>query len=245
MRLLGFIGASRLAAARDALPAQVEAWREQWCFADEATVWNIRCEAEQALDANDLHWQQAGQANRRLAVGSRTADSWRRAVFGPHAAQLPDDTSARHLLEQARLALVNALLQALGQSPVPGLSDTAPEAPGAVLSPRVLLRIELGDDALYCLLDAALFDSALPPLATPAALVERKQAIGGARVRLTLQLPLTELALGDIDGLSPGDVLRAKSRLDQPLTLASESGDVLAKGYLARQQDRLALQLTK
>ncbi|MFD2642008.1 FliM/FliN family flagellar motor C-terminal domain-containing protein [Pseudomonas japonica] len=243
MRLLGFLGASRLAAARDTLPAQVEAWREQWCFADDA--WSIECQAEQALDPAPLHWLRATSPHGALHIAGRHADSWRRAVFGTHAGQLPEDASATHLLEQARLALVNILLQALGQAPVQDLSAAAPEAPGAALGPRALLRIELGDNALYCLLDAALFDAALPPLAAPPALVERKQAIGGARVRLTLQLPLTELALGDIDDLSPGDVLRAQARLDQPLTLASEPGDVLAKGYLARQQDRLALQLTK
>lgn len=246
MRFLGFLGTSRLAMARQILPAQVEEWREQWCFAGDAP-WQVQCEAEQALtacgQAAGLAWQRAQGTRGAVHIASLQGDGWTRAVFAGQAAQVPDDASARHVLEQARLALVNALLQGLGQEPVAGLSDDAPHAPGAALGSRALLRIERGDSTLFCLVDAALLEAALPVPAKPVALVQRKDAIGGAKIRLDLALPLAELALGDINDLAPGDVLLARARLDQPLTLSSTQGAPLAKGYLARSQARLALQL--
>jgi len=246
MRFLGFLGASRLAMAQQVLPAQVEEWRGQWCFASDAP-WQVRCDAEQALadaaQAAGLSWLRGQSARGALHVAGLHGDSWTRAVFAGQAAQVPDDASARHVLEQARLALVNALLQGLGQEPVASLDAQAPHAPGAALGSRALLHIDLGDSTLYCLVDAALLDPALPALAQAAALTPRKDALGGARIRLELSLPLAELALGDINDLSPGDVLLARTRLDQPLTLSSTQGAPLAKGYLARSQERLALQL--
>lgn len=245
MRFLGFLGASRLAMARQVLPAQVEEWREQWCFAGEER-WQVRCDGEQALSlaqqAGTVSWQRGQGSRGALHIASLPADGWKHAVFAGQAAQVPDDASARHVLDQARLALVNALLQGLGQEPLASLDDGAPHAPGAALGSRALLHIQLGEVALYCLVDAALLDTALPALA-PAALTPRKDAIGGARVRLQLSLPLAALALGDINDLSPGDVLLAQARLDQPLTLSSTQGTPLAKGYLARRQECLALQL--
>lgn len=246
MRFLGFLGASRLAMARQVLPAQVEEWREQWCFGGDER-WQVQCEAEQALtdcaQAAGLSWQRGQSTRGALHIAGLHADSWTRALFADQAAQVPDDATAHHVLGQARLALVNALLQGLGQEPVTRLTADAPHAPGAALGSRALLQIGLGDSALYCLVDAALLDPALPALAKSSTLVQRKDAIGGAKIRLNLALPLAELALGDINDLSPGDVLLARTRLDQPLTLSSTQGAPLAKGYLARSQARLALQL--
>lgn len=127
MRFLGFLGASRLAMARQVLPAQVEEWREQWCFGGDER-WQVQCEAEQALtdctQASGLAWQRAQGARGALYIAGLHADSWTRTVFAGQAAQVPNDATAHHVLEQARLALVNALLQGLGQEParpwVPG-----------------------------------------------------------------------------------------------------------------------------
>lgn len=246
MRFLGFLGASRLNMARQVLPAQVDEWREQWCFGD-AEQWAIHCDGEQVLanheQALGLAWQRAQCPRGAMYVAGLRADSWTRTVFAAQAAKVPDDASARHVLEQARLALVNGLLQGLGQEPVASLDDEAPHAAGAALGSRALMQIELGDTALFCLIDATLLEPALPALAKPTALTQRKDAIGGAKIRLSLALPLAELALGDINGLNPGDVLLAAARLDQPLTLSSSQGAPLAKGYLARRQECLALQL--
>jgi len=246
MRYLGFLGASRLNMARQMLPVQVEEWREQWCFGD-AEQWTIHCDCEQLLASHEqalgLAWQRAQGPRGAMYIAGLRADSWLRAVFAAQAEKVPDDDSARHVLEQARLALVNALLQGLGQAPVASLDDEAPHAAGAALGSRALMQIELGDTALFCLIDATLLEPALPALAKPTALTQRKDAIGGTKIRLSLALPLAELALGDINDLSPGDVLLATARLDQPLTLSSSQGAPLAKGYLARRQQCLALQL--
>lgn len=247
MRFLGFLGKRRLDAARDLLPPQVEAWRQHWCFSNEAQAWRVSCDEERNLGeaalAGALDWWQADVEAGALHIAGSSADSWQHLVFGAHAGQVPDDASARHLLEQARLALVNALLQALGQAPVDSLTAQPPVAPGAPLGSRALLRIELADIQVHCLLDAALLNLALPALPAQNPLVERKNALGKARITLRLHLPLVELALGDINDLSPDDVLRARAQLDQPLALATEHGEALAKGYLARSQGHLALQL--
>jgi flagellar motor switch/type III secretory pathway protein FliN len=55
-------------------------------------------------------------------------------------------------------------------------------------------------------------------------------------------LPLASLSIGEMNDLHPGDTLRAQALLSQTLQLRVGTR-VVASGYLARQQDQLAVQL--
>jgi flagellar motor switch/type III secretory pathway protein FliN len=248
MRRLGFLGKSRLDAARKLLPEAVANWRAQWCFVDEQAPWLSDCSDETALAEQEavaaLFWQKAQSSKGAIWLAGQHPDAWRQLLFGAHAKDIPEDATARHLLAQAQLALVNALLAELQQAPVEALVAEAPSAPSGLYSDRLLLSIAGPGTQLYVLLDAALLEQHLPPLLAQPTLVKRQAALGNAKLKLHVRLPLASLALGEMNDLQPGDILRARTKLAQPLTLITEQDEVIAEGYLARQQGHLALQLS-
>lgn len=248
MRRLGFLGKSRLDAARKLLPEAVANWRAQWCFVDEQAPWLSECSDETALAEQEamasLVWQKAQGRAGAIWLAGQQPDAWRQLLFGAHAKDIPEDATARHLLAQAQLALVNALLAELQQAPVEALVTEAPSAPGGLYRDRLLLSIAGLGTQLYVLLDAALLAQHLPPLPAQPALVKRQVALGNTKLKLHVRLPPANLALGEMNDLQPGDILRVFIKLSQPLNLVTEQDEVIAEGYLARQQGHLALQLS-
>jgi hypothetical protein len=248
MRRLGFLGTSRIDAARKLLPGLVADWRGQWCFVDEQAQGAAKCSDETALSLREGEvpplWQKAQGRVGAIWLAGQHADTWQKMLFGPYAKEVPDDAVARHLLAQAQLALVNALLAGLQQAPVDALPAESPSAPGALFDDRLVLSIPVQGTLLYVLIDATLLERFLPPLPAKPALVNRQTAIGKATIKLQVRLPLASLAVGEMNNLQPGDILRARTELAQPLSLVSEQNEMLAEGYLARHQDHLVLQLS-
>lgn len=247
MRTLGFIGKSRLEGAQALIPGLVKNWHEQWCF-DAQALCVVECSDEVVLTEQaalaPLSWQKAQGKTGALWLSSCQATAWQCAIFGSLAKDVPSDATAEHLLKQAQLALVNGLLTGLQQGAVATLTTESPCTLGGYMGSRLSLRISLQGGVLYLLMDAALLDHFLPPLPVTKALTQRELAIGGAKVKLHVRIPLANLSIGELKGLNPGDVLRANASLTQPLQLATEKSKVVANGYLARQQEQLALQLT-
>lgn len=243
MRPVGMIGQTRLAICAERLPGCVVRWREQWCFVEAGDGFEVTCMAQ--AEAQGMAQWQASQTwlSARLPGGNlHLAGDWQGMVFGPHAAQIPDDATGRHLLEQAQRALVDALLAELGLPPCGALTCAGAGGHDGLLSSRLLLQITRNTQPLWVLLDASLLDHFLPRPAVRRALSDRQGAVGGARFKLRVQMPLSELSIGDLQGLAPGDVLKARTLLIDPLQLVAGE-QVIAEGYLARQDNRLALQL--
>ena len=242
MRALGFIGKSRWNAATEKLPPVVEAWREQWCFSQVGKPWQIEClERVDTADqerAHALTWLKAGGAGAAVYV----AGDWTALVFGAFAQDLPADETVDYLLQGAQRALVNGVLASIGQAPAAELLAAPPKALGKPMSTDILLRVSVGSFRVYVVLDAALLNNALGPHAVKPPLFPRENALGKAKVKLSLQLPLASLSIGEMNDLHPGDTLRAQALLSQTLKLRVGTS-VVALGYLARQQDNLAVQL--
>ena len=242
MRALGFIGKSRWSAATEKLPPAVQAWREQWCFSQVGKPWQIEClERVDSADqerAHALTWLKAGPAGAAVYV----AGDWTSLVFGAFAQDLPADETADYLLQDAQRALVNGVLASIGQVPAAELLAAPPIALGKPLSSEILLRVSVESFRVYIVLDAALFNKALGPQEVKSPLFPRENALGKAKVKLSLQLPLASLSIGEMNDLHPGDTLRAQALLSQTLQLRVGTR-VVASGYLARQQDQLAVQL--
>lgn len=242
MRALGFIGSSRRKAATQALPPVVDAWREQWCFSHGAKPWVIECveqvEASDQAHMTSLAWLKAEIAGSAVYL----AGDWKALVFGPFAQELPAGKTADHLLEEARHALINGLLASMGQPLTSGWVAAAPRMLGQPMSAEILLRISAEPSMAYVVLDASLLNGVLGPQQTKPPLFARENALGSARVTLSLQFPLASLSIGEMNGLQPGDTLRAQALLSQALHLRV-GPRVVAAGYLARQRDHLAVQL--
>lgn len=242
MRALGFIGASRLASAERLLPEVIRQWAEQWSFHGAAAP-ECSCAAESAevlTLTNGANWQQADGGTGRLWLSAR----WQQIVFGPYAADAPQDQIGAQLLLAAQQALTDSLLAVLGRKAGP-LHDGKPVGLGAPLSPRLMLRASFGPDDLLLIMDANLLDNFLPPVtrARPP-LQNRRTAIGGAKLTLRVSLPFSSLSVGKASTLSPGDILQSDAHFLEPLNLTIQDQPPVAKGFLARRDTHLALQLT-
>ncbi len=243
MGKLGFLGKTRLQQAQTVLPTVIEHWRNQWCFTDarqpvEVAIEAVSTSSHQA-HFESLSWQRADVGAAQLRCGG----AWSELIYGVHANEVPGDATARHLLTHAQLALINSVIEALGHKPVTQLLSDASGAKTGPFSNRLLVRLGTPKDELYLLVDAELLNGFLPVRPSTTALVERKAAIGGAKLKLHVQLPLTRLPINDVQDIKVGDILRGDASLGQPLHLATAAGQIVANGYLARQHEHLAIQL--
>jgi flagellar motor switch/type III secretory pathway protein FliN len=241
MRALGFVGASRLAAADRLLPEAIRQWREQWCFqASTAIACECREEGAAPSDTASCEWKQVDTGKGKLWIGG----SWRQLVLGTYAAEAPHDAIGTELLATAQQALAKGLLEALGIQASPALQDAAPQALGAAMTARVLIQAKLGEQLLLqVLVDASLLAEFLSKPTKPLPMVQRASAIGGARLQVKVSLPFSSLSVGEVNGLRAGDVLQGDTHFLEPLNLTVRDNHTVAKGYLARRGEYLALQL--
>lgn len=242
MRRIGVMGVSRARMAQDGLNAAIRHWREQWCFSEPASELSVQCLDEArhdgSLDVSDHRWLVVRTARGEVACSG----AWRELIFGPHAQGCPDDGTSRHLLEQAQRALFSGVLTELGHDDSIAMVEGVPAAVGQPLGCRVLVHAVFGKADLWMLVDATLMNAVLPEAGT-VTLADRKAAIRSAKLKLRVHLPLASLSIGELRGLSVGDVLRADAMLIDPVQLKVGEGTVIADGYLARQDGHLAVQL--
>lgn len=239
MRKLGLIGDTRLRLARNLLPDVVGKWHEQWCFSSVKGSLQVDILEHAALQqtASGADWQYAPVGYEQI----RLAGNWQALVFASHQNQAPDDDTARHLIEQAKLALVNAILDALQQTPVAALNRLHLLPAANPLSSDLVVVVGLAGAEVQISLDVGLLNSALPA-SVAKSLTARSTAIGKAKVRVNLQIPFSISSLDSIQGIKPGDVLAGDTGLMEPAQLKA-GGNKLAHGYLARQDKHLAVQL--
>ncbi|MEO4049396.1 FliM/FliN family flagellar motor C-terminal domain-containing protein [Pseudomonas sp. CAU 1711] len=233
------MGASRLAAAERLLPAAIRQWREQWCFqCDQEPVCVCAEEGSEAMaPVADGQWKLAESSQGKLWL----AADWRRLVFARFASEAPQDATAAQLVDAAQQALASGLLAALG-APTAPLQDAQP-IQGGPMSARLLLRADLGGVPLLLVAEASLLAGFLPQAARALPLLPRSQAIGGARLKVKVSLPFSSLTVGEANGLRAGDILQGDTHFLEPLSLTAGAQQTIAKGYLARQGEHLALQL--
>ncbi|WP_223528556.1 FliM/FliN family flagellar motor switch protein [Pseudomonas sp. A-RE-23] len=186
-----------------------------------------------------LAWQRAKSAHGSISLAGDAASM----IFGPFMHDAPEDETARHLVREAQLALINDVLEVLGQSGVSHLTVESSQPSSGLLSAQVLLQLRVGQLTLHLSLDAALFNAALEKPVAPTPLIERKHALGNARVKLSVRLPLASLSIGEMRDLRPGDTLRASALLADPVSVQLAEGPVIAGGYLAKQHGQVAVQL--
>ncbi|PJH88168.1 flagellar motor switch protein FliM [Pseudomonas sp. WCS365] len=241
MRMLGFVGTTRLRMACERLPSVARHWYEQWCMSDARHTCEVNCTA---LDdsrewPSTLAWQSAKSAHGSISLAGDAASM----IFGPFMHDAPEDETARHLVREAQLALINDVLEVLGQSGVSHLTVESSQPSSGLLSAQVLLQLRVGQSTLHLSLDAALLNAALEKPVARTPLIERKQALGNARVKLSVRLPLASLSIGEMRDLRPGDTLRASALLADPVSVQLAEGPVIAGGYLAKQHGQVAVQL--
>ena len=249
MRRLGFVGDSRLQAAQKLLPDTLTAWHSQWCFRSPEALVESCCYEEASISQDPAKtpakWLKADTDHGDIWLLAMNDSDWRQLLFAQLEESVPHDATAEHLIRRARQALVNAVLESLGMPPCDAFRPAQEFRLGEQLTRRVVVELCFSDSTppLLMLVDAKMLDAHLPSVPPAAPLIERQEAIKTAKVSLRLSLPLAAIPLGELEGLQVGDVLRSTTRLDQPLTVALGEKKEVVRGYLARSDDKLALQL--
>lgn len=241
MRALGFLGSSRLAAGEQEIPVAVERWIQQWCFAAAAPTCSCHLENAVAELPTANEWIHCQFERGSLWMGG----AWRQLIFGPYAEHAPCDAVAERLVHDGQQALVQDLLGALKVNSTAALKHGGVPAAPQVMGSRLFVQVDLEQTQLRLILDAELLDGFLPgSISTPRALEARAAAINGVRLTVNVSLAFATLPLGDVRGLRAGDILQGKNHFLDPLNFSINHQIPLAHGYLARQGQQLALQLT-
>ena len=89
--------------------------------------------------------------------------------------------------------------------------------------------------------DSALCAALAPSTTAPAELTSRSEAIGPARLTLHAVLDLGIASLEDTLVLRPGEVIRTRIALNQPVRVQTESGDTVFAGALVASEKHRAL----
>lgn len=234
----------RLDALRDELAAVLRGWVEDWGLCHPGA--GFICSA--ADDAVPVHgpWRVLHREGRALAwlrtpdasgtvlmpllfPGARHTGPWARALAAGCAADGQDRLVAGlHLqvgtmvdeLPATLLRLLSGAVQCRAADP-PGWQLLLAQEVASEIAPPVVSRAASTDAAL---------DNAL-------------DAISGQSLQVSAEIEGCELALGALQALQPGDVVRLRHRLDRPAQLCDGGGRVLCAAYLGQQGGRRAVEL--
>lgn len=233
---------ARLQCLREALASVLRRWAEAWGLAGLEAAFDCSAAGEPA-PASWLVLQRDGRALAWLQVLEGGADSllplmfphagrigpWARALAGTCAA----DASAR--LASALRVEPGIKVDGLPADLVQPLSGVVHGRAADPLGWRLVLAQELA---------AELVPPRVPGASVPgAALASALEAASAQPLQLTAGLEACELALGELQALQTGDVLRLRHRLDRPAQLCDGSGSVLCAAYLGQQGGQRAVEL--
>lgn len=216
-----------------------DAWARDWEVSDDT---NIACQGAAREMATGNEWRSLGRHGDARAwmrwgaeEDARLAAGW----FNVAAASTP---VVRDLVAACRTALMQCLARALrlGES-----GDDQPPAEGvfARWSGAVTASLSCGG---MLLMDAGVMQSlahARSAVRARGGLVGIGAAMGSAPIDLRVELQGCDLALGALQSLRPGDVLRLSHRVDAPATIFDDRGHAVFRGWLARMRGRRAVEL--
>ncbi|MCD6069508.1 MAG: putative flagellar motor switch protein FliM-like protein [Microvirga sp.] len=239
MKMLRMVGASQVDAIRSRITPVIEAWLRSWCHSADSSEMQIDigragdCPVSARMEAESCWRMKLVRGDILLAVAAE--GEWRRLVFGCLAADLPQDEVAEVLVARARTALLNAIAQALACEPGDIGSADVRDA-HAYGSPFVLARLAFNQVVMDVLVDSRIVDDLLGAAAEHMAMLEpRGDAVDDSNCRLRVTLPLARISVEKLQSLKVGDVLIGEAGLATRFQLGLDDGQVIAQGYLGRQ----------
>ena len=197
---------------------------------------------------------QVGEAMLRISCrsGAVLGDAMAQSMFGESLSADPAQAPlARELIAQALAALDQALASALTLQPAASPNCAAPRRPRA-WSGDMVASCRLGSERLVLHIDAALLPRREQRVSRPAPTSRAPRAsltevLGHRTLPLQARLADTEIALRDLVGLRPGDVLVTSHALSDPLALVSQApngGDIpVFAAHLVRRGEHMAVSL--
>ncbi|QJD99480.1 FliM/FliN family flagellar motor switch protein [Massilia forsythiae] len=227
--VLSLIGSGRLALLERAVAAALQPWRDAWGI---------------PVDAVGVAVRRAGQVEPAAAAAQRAAAAaaWRGAL---RDCLFPDGGAGLY----ASPPLLAPRLAGQADEALGALMAQLAQAAGNAAAPAAVeIDLGIGAGARRFALPRTAVDALAPkPAAQGTALeaVDLGGVTAAAEVILEVDAGATEVPLGALAALRPGDVLRLDSRLDQALTVRVRGGAAIALGYLGRSGDYAAVEIVK
>lgn len=239
------------AAQREALCAAIEQtlsdWRSAWGLAEPGV--HVHCDSDLPPQAEGWQaWPGESAGCTVWGLGGAAQADLVAALFGEGAPVSPLAAEvAAACAEDAldRLAALFGVHRGTREARGPCAADTAPWSGAFTVGLPAPLggHLVVSGPAVHCWLQARGLLSPVVPCAGGLAPVA--ECVATRRLTLRARMAGCTLTLGDLATLRPGDVVRLDQRLDAPLCLADGDGAPVLAGYLARQGERLALELTR
>ena len=256
------VGQGALAKLESVLERALSAWAADWGVALSEVALAVvraadRAASDQAGHPGAVQWRHQARASGRtvwLACDPGTI-ALQKAIFGAPCAS-PSSAAPAGLAaagaHEALDALIDALAHAALGTPQEAAHSVDCRADGVLShvwrrgAGAALATVTIGRWNCSVLLDGAALAALLP---RPAALpglnsVDYRACLAQVPVALKLVAGGARVSLGSLLALSEGDVISLGNRSDAPLTLRSQAGRSVLKGYLGRCGEAVAIELT-
>lgn len=246
-RPYGFIGGSRLTAAKNRFPPALALWQQEWCFTCVEDTYVVSVlDLNHAFDeavVTTQKWQKINTDRGSIWLTSRADPAWLLTLLPQIRPAITRDEIAICLIEQAALALVNRLLHALDLALIITYSGAVEEISNACAAKCILVRFSGAQCALEMVLEARLLDHLVAAPKRPHSLQSRVLAAATVKVEIQVALAFARIPLSTLSGLQVGDVLLADAHLAEPFQLHIRPEQAVAKGYLVQIKGQRGFQL--
>jgi hypothetical protein len=238
---------AQLSLLSDVLRSALVEWAAEWGLPD---GWDaeVGCASAQASGGAAQSWSclgRSGEGHTWISAAPREQDQLAEALFpgaGAPTELLLEIVEACRCDVTARLASALLLEQAAGGPRAIPSSLFAPWS-GAVLASlpwggRMLLEGVVVERLLR-----SRGEGSSPARRRVSPVVPLAQAMASLAVPVQVRLEACDVAIGSLQDLQPGDVLRLRHRLDAPAAVTAGHGEALFTGFLARSRGRKAIEL--
>lgn len=240
--------------AIDAIERKLDAALAAWCIDWGVEKEALSLECKRAWECANLpwnaQWRQYEHSSGAGAVWLCGLCGQTKAVEALQAKMFPSDGlySGSRAHSQASLvaeastsamdALIGKIIGALGgaQAAANGETMRPGESLGKHASGAITATIRIGNAALTAIFDDACLRQNVSAHTFPASdalrMTKRGSLLGNVPITLQVELGKAQVEAGSLLMLSPGDVIRLGSAVDQPLPIFNAEGQAMFAGYL-------------
>ena len=247
VRPYALISGSAIGSIERKLDAALAAWCIDWGVERNALALECKRAWECANLSWDAQWRQYVHAS---GAGSIWLCGQEKAGDALQARMFPSDGrySGNRANSQASLAmeasihamdaLIEKIISVLGGVQAATHAETRhpDEGLGKHASGAVTAAIRIGNATLTAILDDACVRQHAPAHIVPTSdalrMTKRGSLLGNVPITLQVELGKAQVEAGSLMMLSPGDVIRLNSTVDQPLSIFNSEGQAMFAGYL-------------
>ncbi len=255
VRAFCLLTSTMLAALEAGFGERMQTWAEQWGLAQASTkVTVLPCDQTSLELVRASAWRQSWRAaehSLHLAWPSLCLQALEHAMFAPDngnaASQRPQ--LAPMVAQQALDDLLNHIVgHFLPNAPQRDVHSIVPEQEVRAGSGAAMIRLQIGEHALLCCINAPLVQAFAPRHAArqklpPLPKIKLLEVLQHVPIRLRVEVGQAQVAFGNLLTVGKGDVIKLNSVLDQPVAITAPNGERFCEAYIGKMQSSIAVEL--